>query len=576
MSKSPPPPPPKNPPQTKESPTPPPPPPKKVAKPPQRIPPEPAKKPLVQKKGRGKIWAGIILLILGFILTFVVFRGMGLLPLVGVLFIFLGVYALYKGFTEVDKILTPVPIKGKAKPQMVYKEKKTLNKGAIFLIIMFIFFMLPIFLTIFQFGNVTTQPYSVNNETDEGCSMLRQDFETLGYETTGLISSYAELSKFPADYPMNHTILFVIGPKALFFPTEMIQLSNFLASGGIVVILQDDGTANEGLFFLGFFQVLNGQIYVNPFDLPFQNGFLCRGPGGASSAAITVPIGLAGSTYNVQFWTASPIGGGASLFSLEDETSSDVWLDANKNLQQDPGETTGTFYVTAVSATGNLILISDPDIFTNKLMREPAYQNRAFAAAWINSLTGGDQTWKIVFDEAHQVKFGYSSSFYFGLIIAMEDFVLLSWFFAPLGPYMAFKLVKRFIPEAEKPEKIPLSKVKREGESLYRKRLDWFKSRHRYEKAVTLLYRRLKRTLAQVLQMKGFDVNEIIDGILKSYPEGEVDEKRLAKTFETLEEVEKGKLIAFEEDFLKVFLEMRWIADLATPTARESVTAGMM
>ena len=574
MSKSPPPP-PKSPPQTKEPPSPPPPPPQKVAKPPQRTPPEAVKKPLLQKQGRGKIWAGIILLILGFILTFVVFRGMGLLPLVGVLFIFLGVYALYKGFTQVDKILTPVPVKGRAKPQLVYKEKKNLNKGAIFLIIIFIFFMLPIFLTIFQFGNVTTQPYSVYNETDEGCSILRQDFESMGYETTGIISSYAELSKLPADYPMNHTVLFIIGPKALFFPTEMMQLSNFLAAGGIVVMLQDDGTANEGLFFLGFFQVINGQIYVNPFDLPFQNGYLCRGAGGSSAAAITVSISLAGSTYDVQFWTASPLGGTASPFSLIDYTSADVWLDANKNLQQDPGESTGSYAVTAVSATGNLILISDPDIFTNKLM-QPAYQNRAFAAALINSLTGGDQTWKVVFDEAHQVKYGYSASFYFGLIIAMEDFVLLSWFFAPFGPYMAFRLVKRFIPEAEKPEKIPLSKVKREGESLYRKRLDWFKLRHRYDKAIILLYRRLKRTLAQVLQMKGFDVDEVINGILKSYPEGEVDEKRLVKAFETLEEVEKGKIIAFEEEFLKIFLEMRWIADLATPTARESVTAGMM
>ena len=575
MSKSPPPP-PKSPPQTKEPPTPPPPPPKKVTKPPQRIPPEPAKQPLLQKKGRGRIWVGIILLCLGFILTFIVFRGMGLFPLIGVLFIFVGVYALYKGFTQVDKILTPEPVKGRAKPRMVYKEKKNLNKGAIFLLIMFIFFMLPIFLTIFQFGNITTQPYSVYNGTDEGCSMIRQDFESLGYETTGIISSYGELSKLPVDYPMNHTILFIIGPKAIFFPTELIQLSNFLASGGIVVMLQDDGTANEALFFLGFFQIGNGQIYVNPFDLPFQDGYLCSGSGGSSAAAITVPISLAGSTYYVQFWTASPLGGTASPFIFTDYTSSNVWLDANKNLQQDPGETTGTFYVTAVSATGNLILISDPDIFTNKLMQEPAYQNRAFASALINSLTGGDQTWKIVFDEAHQVKYGYSASFYFGLIIAMEDFVLLSWFFAPLGPYTAFKLVKRFIPEAEKPEKIPLSKVKREGESLYKKRLDWFKSRHRYDKAIVLLYRRLKRTLTQVLKMKGFDVNEVIDSILKSYPEGELDEKRLVKAFETLDEVEKGKRIAFEEEFLKIFLEMRWIADLATPTARESSTGGIM
>jgi hypothetical protein len=40
--------------------------------------------------------------------------------------------------------------------------------------------------------------------------------------------------------------------------------------------------------------------------------------------------------------------------------------------------------------------------------------------------------------------------------------------------------------------------------------------------------------------------------------------------------VEKGRRVAFEEDFLKIFLEMRWIADLATPTTRESVSASVV
>jgi len=498
---------------------------------------------------------------------------MSLLPILGILVIFIGVYSLYKGFTEVDKILTPKARKGKAKPLMVYKEKKNLNKGAIFLLVAFIFFTLPVFLTIFQVGNVQDQPYSVFNTTDEGCSIFKEDIETMGYKTAAIISSYSELTKFPADYPLNHTILFIIGPKAFFFPTELVELSQLMASGGLVVILQDDGTANEGLFFLGFFQILYGKFYVNPFDLPFQNGWLCKGSGGSSSAAISVSLTLAGSSYNVEFWTVSALGGTISPFKLIDNTSSDVWLDANKNQEKDPGEITGSFAVTAVS--GNLTVIGDPDILTNKLMQEPTYQNRAFASALVRSLTKGDLTWKIVFDEAHQVKYGYSASFYFGLIIALEDFVLLSWVFTPLGPYFAFKLVKKFIPKGEKPEKIPLSKVKREGESLYSKRLEWFKRQHRYDKAIVLLYRRLKRTLTEVLHLKGFNIDESINGILKNYPEEEIDEKRLVKAFETLEEVEKGKRISFEEDFLKIFLEMRWIADLSTPEIREGVSASV-
>ena len=500
-------------------------------------------------------------------------RGMSFLPLIGVLVILLSVFLIYKGLTAVDKVLTPVKItRGtRTRTRMVYKPKKTLNKGAILLFVVFIFFALPIFLTLFQFGNIADQPYSVYNTGDGGCAVFRGDIEGMGYRTTAIISSYAELTKYQDDYPLNRTILFVIGPKAIFFPTGMLYLQQLLDAGGVVVFLQDMGTANEGLWFLGVFSLIGwllfgGTPYLIPKDLPFQDGYLCQGLGGNESAtAFTASLTIAGSSYNVGFWTASPIGGAMSGFSSVDSTPVDVWLDLNKNFQKDAEDVTqpGGYTITAVSASGNMILISDPDILTNKLMTEPAYDNRAFASALVNALTGGDPTWTIVFDEAHQVKRGYSASFYFGMVIAVEDFLLFSWFFAPLGPYLAFKLTKKFIPEAEKPEKVKLSKVKREGESLYKKRLNWFKRHHRYEKALALLYRRLRRSLTKILDLKGFDVDEVIDRILSDFPE--TDEKQLVKAFKTFEEVEKGRRVLYEQEFLKIFLEMRWVSDLASP-----------
>ncbi len=553
---------------------PPPPPSKKKIRPPTRKPAEKPKLPPLKKKGKGKIWAGLIGIILGIILI-IALQGMSFLPFIGVLVILIAVYLLYKGLTDVDKVLVPekITVGAKTKTKMVYKPKKTLNKGAIFIFIVFIFFALPIFLTLFQFGNVSDQPYSVYNTGDGGCSKFRENIEGMGYETSAVISSYAELTKFPDDYPLNRTVLFVIGPKSLFFPTDLFHLQALLDAGGKLVILQDMGTANEGLMFLGIFDFLGailGSIpsgYANMFDLPFQDGYLCDGPGGTDSAAIDVTLTIAGGSYNVRFWTVSPIAGGTSFYSTVDFTAASVWLDLNKNFNQDPEDVTagGGYAVTA--SNGNIVLISDPDILTNLLINDVGVDNSDFANELVKSMTGGgiDTSWKILFDEAHQVKQGYSGAFYFGTIIAIEDFLLLSWLFAPLGPYLAFRITKKFIPKAEKPEKVKLSRVKREGESLYTKRLNWFKRRRRYEKALALLYRRLKRSLTKTLNVKGFDKEEVIGIILNNYPEGDVDEKRVVKAFENFEEVEKGRRVPYQEEFMKIFLEMQWISDLAAP-----------
>ncbi len=551
--------------------TPPPPPKQKVKKPP-RMPPKKPPLPAVQKKGRGKIWAGIILIVAGIICVFV-FYGMSFIPFVAALFILIGVYSLYKGLTDVDKVLVTETKKvgTRTKTIKVYKKKKTLNKGVIFLFVVFIFFSLPIILTLLQFGNYSTQPYSIYNNTDGGCSIFREDLEASGYDVTAIISSYGEISKFPVDYPLNRTILFVVGPKLIFFPTDLKYVTDLLNAGGYMVILQDEGTANEGLMFLGFYSLMflmaGGGMHANLLDLPFQDGYLCQDSGGSVSPSFYASISLGGPSYNVRFWTAAPIKGGSTTFTTLDNTPTSIWLDLNKNLVQDPGDVTqsGGYPITAVSMPGNLYLIGDPDILTNKLMLEGGNDNRAFASALVNAMSGGDRSWKIIFDEIHQIKVGYSGSFYFGLIVGIEDFLLLSWLFAPLGPYLAFRLTKKFIPQAEEPEKAKLSKIKREGISLYSKRLEWFKRRRRYDKALSLLYRRLKRSITTILQLRGFDVDQAIDQIIGNYQEGEVDEKRLVEAFKTFEAVDGGRRVYYKEEFLKIFLEMRWVAELATP-----------
>jgi len=507
------------------------------------------KKRSEKKKGSTTNWglviAGIIIFIIGIDISFT-FWGQMFYPMFGFILNFIGVYIVYKGLTHRHKD-TPI-------------DKDI--KNSVLLFVAFWIFFLPVMFSFLQLDSITTQTYSVTNTSGTGCSEFREMLESQGYETKILLSSYNELQRSTKYHPTQSTLLVVLGPKKMFSIFEVASLIDFLKNGGKMFIACDFGTVNE----LAISASL-GMALAN-FSISFvqySKYYLCEQGSGYNFNVVT-DVGI------IRIYRGTCIqsvaGGTAYLNTL---TSSNTWLDKNNNGVYDSATEEMKSYPLAVKS-GNIIYFSDVELFTNQHIDAPGYSHRAFASYIINDLTGGDRNYLIVFDEAHQIKNAFNSSYIFGYLLSYINFFQFYWALLPIGIYLIYKVINRFIPNIKKEIKKDLKKrfktikkalKKQETGSVYFAKLIWFKRLGKYRDAANLLYNRLKRNLMRKLKLNSWDLDRVIDGIVDAHVEEEnFDERRLIRTFEKLERLaNKEDNITNEKDFLNVFLSMKWISE---------------
>ncbi|MHC1590480.1 MAG: hypothetical protein ACXQS8_00165, partial [Candidatus Helarchaeales archaeon] len=200
--------------------------------------------------------------------------------------------------------------------------------------------------------------------------------------------------------------------------------------------------------------------------------------------------------------------------------------------------------------------LSDPDIFTNENYGDPGVDNKQFVQNIVNILAGSTIT-QVLFDEGHQVKLVPP---FFGFIL-MFVYCSSLGLFSIISPYLIFRTIKRFIPKAEMPKVQTRSELyKKKGKTIYHERMMWFKEKKQYNKALGLLYRRLKRTLMTSLELKEFDREKIIDVILEVKPH--ININRIKANLRRLDLIEKNRIkIKDPYEFMHYFYELRWIAD---------------
>ncbi|TFF91004.1 MAG: DUF4350 domain-containing protein [Promethearchaeota archaeon] len=497
---------------------------------------------------KGLLIFGIIIFIIGIILVYTVGiitpnvpYGELWLPSVVTAVIFLGIFVMYKGFTK----------------DLGIDSKQTIKCFIIFGI-----FFMPILFSLIQFDPLLNQKYSVTNTTGTGCSDFKNILESDGYTTNTLLSSYNELQRLSDYHPINRTLLIILGPKQLFGIFEVFSLIDFINNGGKVFIACDIGTAN---------QIAIAQTMLGIFDLgtsfsfiQLEDSYVCDETDGYN---FDVPT----SVGMIKVYSASCIqstfGGGVAY--LNAETPGDIWLDKNNNGEFDSDEEKKP-YILAYDG-GSFVYYSDVELFTNQHINAPGYSHESFARKIVDDLTGGDTNYLILFDQKHQVKNGLHPSFIFGLLLGNMNFFQFHWALVPLGIILIYKIANKYIPnyskkkkkEIKKKMKIKYKAKKREKTgSTYVAKLNWYKRLGRYRDATNLLYKRLKRNLMKKLKMNSWDLDTVIDKIIEHHFEEEIfDENRLIKAFDKLEKLaNKEKNISSEEEFLNVFLEMKWIS----------------
>ncbi len=218
---------------------------------------------------------------------------------------------------------------------------------------------------------------------------------------------------------------------------------------------------------------------------------------------------------------------------------------------------------------------SDASCFSNDLLYD--FDNYQFGMNIINWLTynGVDDPdeWIIVFDEAH-IRPEYSrdltSAGIFGLILEyvvhLSTNPLTAWAYPILAAYTLRKYIPKKDEKAEK-KRIEEEEKKEEKEkfrtsTFFTQKIDWYKEKSHYGKAITLLFRRIERKLNAQLGGKPITTKNVIDLVVAKEVGGKVNKmklRRLTKIMDRLLAIKAGKSnIRNPQDFEELFLEMSW------------------
>ncbi len=194
------------------------------------------------------------------------------------------------------------------------------------------------------------EDYNLQNTDWNGLShMASAAHVTPLYNTAGLAA------------PGSGRTLLIASPENNFTEAESAQILAFLRSGGKVVVADDFGKADSLLNAIG------SPITIDPVPLyQYENYYVNQ------TFPIVTNISSSPYTRNVrQIVLDHPaslnVTGDAQVIA---SSSDRAWRDYNGNLSLDSDEQMGTYPVVARSAYagGELIVISDPDIFINSML----------------------------------------------------------------------------------------------------------------------------------------------------------------------------------------------------------------
>ena len=236
------------------------------------------------------------------------------------------------------------------------------------------------------------------------------------------------------------------------------------------------------------------------------------------------------------------------------------------------------------TGAGRVFVSTDASMFNNELLTEPGYDNLQFAKNIINWLTYGDkEDWVIVFDEAHivptiqattstgaSVRYNtrdISSAGIYGFIMQYIVHLSTNPITAWIYPLLAIYTLRKYVPKkdsakdqkkkAEKEDKKE-EKEKFRTSSFFAKKIEWYREKHKYGKALMLLYRRMERKLNSLLRGETITTQSVVEMVrAKEGRLNKVREKKLTSFMDKMLKIKAGKLkVKKHDEFEKLFFQM--------------------
>ncbi|MFX1588219.1 MAG: hypothetical protein ACFFC1_08695, partial [Promethearchaeota archaeon] len=209
-------------------------------------------------------------------------------------------------------------------------------------------------------------------------------------------------------------------------------------------------------------------------------------------------------------------------------------------------------------------------------INHPNYDNRQFGINIVDWLTFGEDkdNWVVAFDEAH-IRPEYSrdltSAGLFGFIIQYVVQLSTNPITAWIYPLLAVYMLKKYLPK--KDEKAEKKKAKKQEQieerekfrtsSYFAQKIEWFRNKSEYGKALKLLYRRLERKLNAQLGGGTITTQSVVNLAVSKDPSiNKVKIKRISKFMDRILPIKEGKSkVKNVEDFENLFFEMEWVVN---------------
>ena len=480
-------------------------------------------------------------------------------------------------------------------------------KEALFIVI-FIFTLIPLFGPIFDKGE-NEQNFSIYNYDWNGASDFKQTIEDDGYKVMSIQSSLSATER------LNKSILLILlGPNLFYNPIfEIPYFMDFFDNDtkNSLFICHDHGSTSTLLWEIYIASMLDPYLRGKIPVTIFANGILRDNASYDTQPDFPVirsfsPHPTTNGISQVILSEASSVVGGPFIsyfgWDLVGSSTDYGYVDKNGDHMYDfehdyvdlsilggalpgfpskwplGGYSQGVFM--AKDAGNSRVFVSaDASLFNNELLAEPTYDNRQFGLNIINWLTYANlgeskQDWVVIFDEAHirpEYTRDMTSAGIFGFItqyiIHLSTNPITAWIY----PLLAIYSLKKYLPKKdEKEEKKKAQEQDRKEErerfrtsSFFAEKIEWYREKNRYGKALTLLYRRLERKLNALLRGRKITTQNVLDLVIAKEPKTtKLKIRRITKFMDTIIAIKEGKRkVKNEQDFENLYFEMEWVVN---------------
>jgi hypothetical protein len=479
-------------------------------------------------------------------------------------------------------------------------------KEALFLVI-FIFSFIPLFGAILDSGK-NDQNFSVYNSDWNGATDFKGTIELEGYDVMTIQSSLSATER------LNKSILLILlGPNQFYNPVfEIPYFIDFFDSDikNSLFICHDHGSTSTLLWEIFIASAIDPDLQGTVPVTIFPNGILRDNASYDTRPDFPVINFDPSSTHpttagisSVILSQASCVVGGPFIsyfgWDVVGSTSDYGYVDKNNdhmyNFDDDYvdlsivagmipgfppkwplGGYSQAVFMSKDAGNSRIFLSADASLFNNELINNPGYDNSQFGINIIDWLTYGEskEDWVVVFDEAHirpEYSRDFTSAGIFGFItqyiVHLSTNPITAWIY----PLLAIYSLKKYLPKkGGKKEKKRAKEQETQEErerfrtsSFFAEKIEWYREKSRYGKALTLLYRRLERKLNALLGGRKITTQNVMAMVIAKDPTiTKLKIRRITKFMDRIIAVKEGKSkVKNEQDFETLFFEMEWVVN---------------